>query len=69
MNSKQTQTAVAELLEAKSISGWISWLFDIQNALISHNHLEGYTEKGAKEFAGDFDSLKLFFDQLNVLSK
>ena len=56
-----------DLIDGTAPGEWISFLFEVQNSLISYNHLEGYTAKGSSEFAGKFASLKDFFQDLHNL--
>jgi hypothetical protein len=60
---------VNDLTEDEKPIEWISWLFDLQNSLISSGHLEGMSKKGAEEFSSRFWALKNFFKEIDNLKE
>lgn len=69
MQKYNSQTQVELLLEDMTPEDWISWLFDIQNLLITYGHCESLSRKGSEDFSAKFATLKSFFQDLQLVEK
>jgi len=62
--NKKILTSVQDLLDTAAPDEWISYLFDLNNALIAHNHFEDHTKLGTLHHATKIGTLKNFFSEL-----